>query len=195
MDELGLTHTTSVAAARLREHGVDPDGLAEFVPARKVMLIRRPATMRPLGEVWRVGTLLLSVDSERVDSERVTSERVISERATPELASPLFLAGPATRAAKRLYPGNQSISREERRDIAAAALAGGYPEGRAVHYDAIPVPLDAQQLRELGPEHPLGVVGDVIRVRWRAGASLEGAPTLADYLAERIDLLINRESA
>lgn len=139
------------------------------------MLIQRAATMRPLGEVWRIGTLLVS--------------------ASPELVSPFFVAGPATRAAKRLHPGNQSISREERRDIAAAALAGGYAEGRSVNYDAVPVPTDGASLKELGPEHPLGVVGTEIRVRWRAGASLDAAQTLEDYLAERTDLLIAREGA
>ncbi|MFC5339067.1 hypothetical protein [Leucobacter denitrificans] len=170
-----LLRAANDTASRLKALGIEPEALAEYVPSRRKFLIQRAATMRPLGEVWRLGTLLLRVD----------------RHSDP----PLLVAGPATRAAKRLHPGNQSISREERRDIAAAALAGGYPEGQAVHYNAVPIPLDNAALRELGPEHPLGVVGDTIRVRWRAGASLEGAPTLADYLNERIDLIAGRLEA
>ncbi len=170
-----LVRAAGDAALRLRALGIEPEALAEFVPVRRVFLIRRAATMRPKGDVWRLGTLLVSADQQS--------------------GHPLFVAGPATRAARRPHPGNQSISREERRDIAAAALAGGYPEGRTVHYDAVPIPLDDAALRELGPEHPLGVVDGELRVRWRAGASLVGAPTLADYFNERIDLIAGRLEA
>ena len=169
VDELVETAARAArqAAERLRQAGVAPEALAELVPERRVLLVRRAATMRPLGEVWRLGTILLGAGEEPT----------------------LFAAGRTTRAAVRPHPGNQSISREERRDIAAAALAGGYPEGTSVHFDAVPVPLDAEALGALGPEHPLGVAGGELRVRWRAGAPLDGAPTLASYLAERVELL------
>jgi hypothetical protein len=36
----------------------------------------------------------------------------------------------------------------------------------------------------------VGYADGEFRVRWRPGAPLQGAPTLADFLAERIELLI-----
>lgn len=163
------------AASALRAADVQPEGLAEYIAERRVMLVRRPATMRPIGEVWRLGTLLLGA----ADGEPA-----------------LFAAGHTTRAAVRLHPGNQSISREERRDIAAAALRGGYPEGAAVNFDAIPIALAAlDDAAGVDPSLPLGVAegpgGPAVRVRWRAGAPLENAQTLAAYLQERVGLLID----
>lgn len=170
------TETTLRAAARaLRDAGVAPEKLAELVPERRKMLIRRPATMKPLGEVWRLGTLLIG---------------------SGDLEGELFAAGHATRAAARLHPGNQSISREERRDIAAAALRGGYPEGTPVNYDATPIPLSSLDAPDpLDPALPIGIAdgaeGPAIRVRWRAGAPLDGAQTLAAYVSERVGLLVD----
>lgn len=179
------------AVSQLRAAGVPLEALARYVPERRVMLIRRQATMEPLGEVWRLGTLLLSPGNGSGPA--------------------LYAAGNTTRAAKRLHPSNQSISREERRDIAAAALHGGYAEGTTVNFDASPIVLEASALRGLSNESPLGllrkhsdgradhrddtssadIASDDIRVRWRAGAPLEDAPSLREYLAERIDLLVH----
>lgn len=151
----------------LRIAGVEPEGLAEFVPAgRRLLVLPKPATMRPLGEVWRLGALLLGTDGR------------------------LWAAGRATRAAERGRVGYQSLSREERLDLAAAALHGGYPAGAAVNFDAAPLPIDEASLRALGPDAPIGLSGGELRVRWRAGTSLEGAQTLGQYLRERAGLLI-----
>lgn len=171
MTDEGLEDRASRACAgavrALRDAGVPPEALAEYVPAgRRLLMLLRPATMRPSGEAWRLGSLLLGTDGR------------------------LYAAGHATRAAERGRAGYQSVSREERRDIAAAALRGGYPEGAPVNFDAVPLPLDGEGLRALGPELPIGVQGGEVRVRWRAGAALEGAPTLERYLAERVELLI-----
>lgn len=156
------------AASALRAASVVPEGLAEFVPERRLLLVvRRPATMRPLGEVWRLGTLLLGTDGQ------------------------LFAAGRATRAAERGRVGYQSLSREERRDIAAAALRGGYAVGAPVNYDAVPIPLDAVHLEHAGEDQPLGLHAGAVRVRWRPGAALDGAQTLEQYLSERVELLIH----
>lgn len=177
--ERAVEEAASASAARLRAVGVVPEALAEFLPERRVLLVRRQATMRPLGEVWRLGRLLLSASRTAESGE----------------APRLLAAGRTTRAAVRPHPGNQSISREERRDIAAAALKGGYPEGTVVHFDATALPGDEEGLRALGPESPLGVHdggrGPELRVRWRARAPLEGAPTLAEYLSERVSLLVD----
>ena len=164
------------AAGRLAHAGVTPEALAEFVPAgRRFGVLPRAATMRPLGEVWRLGALLLEADGD------------------------LFAAGRATRAQERGRVGYQSASREARRDIAAAALHGGYPAGAPVNFEARPLRLAelAQRQRtdqpaaEIEPELPLGVHDGEFRVRWRAGAPLAGAQTLESYIAERVDLLIN----
>ena len=73
------------------------EGLAEYVPAgHRLLVLPRAATMRPLGESWRLGSLLLDGEGS------------------------LYAAGRATRAAERGRPGYQSTSREQRREIAAA---------------------------------------------------------------------------
>ncbi|MFD1201543.1 hypothetical protein ACFSWE_15150 [Leucobacter albus] len=159
------------AGAALRGGGVPTEVLAAYVAPRRKLLIPRAATMRPLGEVWRVGTLLIGAD--------------------PEASPALLIAGKTTRAAVRPHPGNQSVSREQRRDLAAAALHGGYTEGTTVNFDAQLVALDEPALLALPAELPLGVVAGELRVRWRAGAPLEGAQTLASYLAERVELLVH----
>lgn len=153
--------------AALRTSGVQPEALAEFVPAgRRLLVLPRPATMRPLGEVWRLGVLLLGTDER------------------------LWAVGRATRAAERGRVGYQSESREERRDLAAAALRGRFAKGAPVNFDAAPLPLDEVSLLSLGPDAPIGYAGGEVRVRWRAGAPLEGATTLQHYLRERAELLI-----
>lgn len=160
--------TVRQAGERLRAAGVDPEDLATYVPERRRLLIKRRATMLPVGYVWRLGSLLVGADG-----------------ADPAL----FVAGRATRAAVRPHPGNQSVSLEERRDLAAAALHGGFPEGASVHFDAVEVPLTEAGITGLAPELPLGIVAGELRVRWRAGAALDGAQTLAAYLDERVELL------
>ncbi|RGE18967.1 hypothetical protein [Leucobacter sp. wl10] len=169
------TLACATAVAHLRAGGVPVESLAEYVASRRVLLWTRPATMRPLGEVWRIGSLLLGTDGD------------------------LYALGKATRAAERGRPGYQSASREERREIAAAALRGGYPAGAPVNFDAQRIPLssegdgaprtgsDAAASREL----PVGYADGEFRVRWRAGAPLAGAPTLAAFLRERVDLLLH----
>nr|WP_218115979.1 hypothetical protein [Leucobacter soli] len=156
----------AAAVEALRTAGVPPEGLAELVPAgRRFGVLPRPARMRPLGEAWRLGALLLDAEGR------------------------LYAAGAATRAAERGRPGYQSASREDRREIAAAALRGGYPVGAAVEYGATPLPTDDAGLLALGDGAPVGVHDGELRVRWRAGAPLDGALPLEQYLAERVGLL------
>lgn len=156
-------------AAALTQAGVEAEYLALLEPPRRVLLWTRPARMRSLGRVWRVGTLLLGTDGT------------------------LYAAGRATRAAERGRPGYQSLSREERREIAAAALRGGFASGAPVNFDATAIPLDdAAALAALTAEDstlPLGLADGEVRVRWRAGAPLAGAQTLAAFLADRAALL------
>ncbi|WP_336659006.1 hypothetical protein [Leucobacter sp. USHLN153] len=157
-------------AERLEAAGVEREALAEFVPARRGFLRRKPAVMRPVGEAWRVASILLAPDGT------------------------MYALGHATRSAERGRPGYQSVSREERREIAAAALRGGYPVGTPVNYDAAPLPLDpddVEALRSAPQSLPVGFAEGEVRVRWRIGAPLSGAPALSDFLRERVDLLID----
>lgn len=161
------------SALKLRDAGIAPEALAEYVPERRAFLWRRKATMRPLGEAWRLGTLLLGTDGS------------------------LYAHGHSTRSAERGRPSYQSESREERREIAAAALHCGYAIGTPVNYDALLL-LAASGGAVFDPDHdaaarelPVGLAEGEVRVRWRAGAPLAGAQTLAAFVAERAELLIN----
>lgn len=130
----------------------------------------KPRTMRPIGEVWRIGPLLLTESGE------------------------LYGLGQATRAAERGRPGYQSVSREERREIAAAALRGGYAVGESVNFDAEPIPLAAASVETraaLFGAGPVGYASGEVRVRWKADAPISGAPALGKFFADRADLLIN----
>ena len=161
--------------ARLIAAEVAPEEFAEYLPERRKFLITRAARMRPMGQVWRLGTLLLRADN-------------------PPPGEPLlYAAGSVTRAAERGRPNNTSVSREERREIAAAALRGGYPEGTSVNYAAAALPLTDEGVAAWTADSslPLGVADGELRVRWRAGAGLEGAPVLATYLSERLEFLVN----
>lgn len=152
----------------LRRAGIQPEALAEYVPeGRRLFVLPKAATMKPIGEAWRLGSLLI------------------------DTAGTLWAAGRATRAFERGRPGYQSASREERRDIAAAALRGGFPEAAPVNFDARQLPLHGEAVQALSAEEPIGWADGEIRVRWRAGAPLEGAPTLASYLHERAELLVH----
>jgi len=173
------------AVSRLQAAGVAPDALAEYVPPRRVLLVTKKPTMRPLGEAWRIGTILLGTDGA------------------------LYALGSSTRAAERGRPGYQSISREERREIAAAALRGGYPVGTVVTYDARPLRLElgapviggqdpvpdpdpgTGSPAEADEQLPIGYSDGEVRGRWRAGAPLPGAQPPAGFLRERVDLLVD----
>ena len=152
------------AVERLRAADVRTEALAEFVPSERKLLWRKAATMREQGEVWRIGPLLLDTDGR------------------------LYVAGRATRAAERPRPSYQSESREERRDIAAAALKGGFPEGTAVDFDAVPIPLDGSPMP---PDSPVVRTADAYRVRWHPTAPIATAPTLAVFLEDRVGLLVD----
>ena len=154
----------------LQAAGIAPKALANLVPERRVMFITKRATMQQLGEVWRLGTLLLGTDGA------------------------LYAQGRSTRSRERGRPSYQSESREERRDIAAAALRGGYEEGSPVNFDASLLLAASAAVPDqfaASTSSPVGLFDGEVRVRWRAGAPLAGASTLSAFLAERAGLLIN----
>ncbi|WP_244302996.1 hypothetical protein [Leucobacter coleopterorum] len=142
------THACDKIVATLIEAGIPQEALATYVPPRRAFLRTKPAKFEPTGEVWRLGTLLLDRNGH------------------------IYAAGPSTRAAERGRPGYQSNSREERREIAAAALKAGYKAGTPVNYAAIPIPLTEETLQ--AKDLPLALSEGEVRVRWRAGAPIQG---------------------
>ncbi|HEV7848788.1 MAG TPA: hypothetical protein VGO88_05620 [Mycetocola sp.] len=151
------------AVQRLRSAGARTEALAEYVPEHRVLLVPRPAVLRSKGRIWRLGVFLLGEDAT------------------------LYETGQATRALEPGRPGYQSQSAERRRAYRAAASRGRFPHGETVNFDAVPVTLDVDELRNsIGR---LFVEGDRPRVRWNANTSDADAVDLASYLADRVELL------
>lgn len=157
----------SEAAATLIRAEVAPEALAEYVPPRRAFLHTKSATMRSLGKVWRLGSLLL------------------------DDAGALYAAGQATRAAERGRPSYQSESRELRREIAAAALRGGFALGTPVNFNATPIEWNEAALSDPAPECPIGIAAGTVRVRWRPESTLADSGTLVDFLSDRVGLLVS----
>ncbi|SFR91740.1 hypothetical protein SAMN05428970_3836 [Agromyces sp. CF514] len=155
------------AAARLSAAGARTEVLAEYEPPRRVLGIPRAARMTRIGEVWRLGVLLVSADAR------------------------LYATGRVVRAERAARKSITAESVAEQRALRAAAVKGGIPEGATVSFDAEPVELGA--LAESGApaaSDPLVVRDGEVFVRWNPNSPDALAP-LARYLAERVELLAN----
>jgi hypothetical protein len=152
-------------AAELAAAGARDEALARFVPGRRVLLVDRPARMQPLGRVWRLGVVLLAPDGS------------------------LLATGGVTRAVEPGHPGHVAASVEERREHRAAAFRGPFARGETVHYDALPIPLDAETLR--AGQGPLLLRDGEVLVRWSASLGDDAAAPFGPYLRERVDLLLH----
>lgn len=165
-DEDAIAHIHAVvrdAVDTLTAAGARQEALADFVPARRVMLIPREPVLRRIGSVWRLGVFLLDGDGVL----RATGSLV---RATP--------------------PGRpQGLARsvEERRALRAAAQRGGFRDGETVNFAALPIDLEAEALRSSAG--PLFVRDGRALVRWSAAAGDDAAREFGAYLGERVDLL------
>lgn len=165
-DEETIAHIHAVvrdAVDTLTAAGARQEALAELVPARRVMLVRREPVLRRIGSVWRLGVFLLHRDGVL----RATGSLV---RATP--------------------PGRpQGLARsvEERRALRAAAQRGGFRDGETVNFAALPIDLEAEALRSSAG--PLFVRDGHALVRWSAAAGEDAAREFDAYLGERVDLL------
>lgn len=140
--------------------------LAEYVPERRVLGLPRAPRMAVVGEVWRLGVLLLDPEGR------------------------LYATGRVVRAER---PARKSVIAEsvaEHRAYRAAAVKGGIPEGTTVVFDARPIELDADALA--AEDGPLvladGADGLIVGVRWNPSFADATTP-LEAYLAERVDLL------
>ncbi|WP_375401636.1 hypothetical protein [uncultured Amnibacterium sp.] len=144
--------------------GARDEAVASFVPARRVLLVDRRASMQPLGRAWRLGVFLLHRD------------RVL--RAT----------GSITRAVEPGHPGHQAVSVERRREQRAAAYRA-FPLGETVNFDAPVIELDADSLRST--DGPLFLREGRPVVRWNAALGDAAGRDLQPYLAEFAELLLH----
>lgn len=161
----GVRTTLQAAAARLIAGGARDEALATLVAPRRILLFEKGAALLAAGRVWRLGVLLVDADGNA------------------------YATGLTTRA---LDPGRvayQSESAEIRRAYRAAAFKGRFTPGETVNFNAAPIPLRAEALRT--STGPLFLRGTDPMVRWSASAGDASAVALADYLDDRIDLLVH----
>lgn len=151
------------AVAALTAAGARQEVLAEYVPARRTLGIRREPSLRRIGDVWRLGVFLL------------------------DGVGTLYASGTLVRATPPGRPQYQSQSAEYRRALRAAAQRGHFRDGETVNFDAHPIELAPCALR--GSTGPLFLRDGQTLVRWSAAADDAHARAFDGYLAERVDLL------
>ncbi|RLP75607.1 hypothetical protein D9V32_09035 [Mycetocola tolaasinivorans] len=156
------------AVAALRAHGTAPELRAEFVPAHTRLLVPRRAAILPIGEVWRLGSLLLGPDGD------------------------VYETGEVVRASEPGWPGHQSVLAEQRREYRQAAQRAKIASGTVINLGWTPVDLEPNALRD--SDGVLVLRGETPHVRWAPGSDAATLP-LDSYLAERITLLASTEGA
>lgn len=139
--------------------------LGDYIEPRKTFGIQRRAKMMKFGEVWRLGIFLVGTDGT------------------------LFKAGDTIRSEDTFHTGHNSAYKVERRVYADAAFRAGYPAGTVVNFNSTRLNLDVDSLTT--PEGPLFIRGPHAFVRWRSGASDDEAVPFRDYMAERLELVLN----
>lgn len=159
----GIRAAVRDAVVALTDAGARREALAEYVPARRVLLIHREPVLQRAGSVWRLGVFLLDADGV------------------------LRATGSLVRATPPGRPQYQSQSAEARRAVRAAAQRGRFRDGETVNFDARPIELEAAALRASGG--PLFLRDGRALVRWSHAADDATARDFAGYLAERVDLL------
>ncbi len=159
-----LDESINTAMSRLRKASKSLEELAEYVPAKRVRLVRQKARFEPLGRVWRLGVFLLSEEGS------------------------LWAVGETTRAVDPGHPGYQSISQEQRRAYRAAAFAGPFVRGQTINFAATELNLSIGS--HLPAQSPLLIRDGEARVSWRPGVAWDEAPAFARYFEERVDLVI-----
>lgn len=154
----------AAATARLAAEGARDEVLAEYIPPRRVLLIQRESTMRPLGRVWRVGPILLARDGA------------------------VYATGEITRAVDPLWPGYQSVSAERRRDYRGAAFRSRIADGDTVNHGAPRLALDEATLS--GGTGPIFLREGQPLITWSASLGRAAAAELSGFLDDRISLLL-----
>jgi hypothetical protein len=187
----------AAAAERLRAAGARSEVLAEFVPERRVLGVRRAARMRALGRVWRLGVLLVPADGEAAS------------------IAPAFALGQVVRAEPPTRRSVVANAVAEHRALRVAAVKGGIPAGETVVFDAVPLRFAQPHRFDETPRpdapaepHPLGAAtgaegaaplpdtgplvlqGRRVLVRWNPTQPGALAP-FDRYLEERVELLVD----
>lgn len=163
----GIQDTIDRSIAALKEAGVPFEELAEYEPARRRCFGSSRARFRPLGQVWRLGVLLLSP------------------------AGTLYSVGTSTRAVPPRHPNNQSLSAEARRHFRDVAFRGPFTEGATVNFDARVVRWTPDGLQD--PKSAVFEAGGQILVRWRTGADASNSICFADYVEEKVGFASHRD--
>ncbi len=164
-DDAASNVRTAIAAAvaRLTAAGARTETLAELRIPRRIGPIARAPRFTAIGEVWRLGVLLLTADGR------------------------LYATGAVTRARDPRHPNFTSVSGEERREVREAARRSGYAPGQALDYDAVPLPMD----ETLGSVGPLMQRDGALFVSWNGSRAADSLTPFADYLDERVELLVH----
>jgi hypothetical protein len=154
------------AVAELGAASARTETLAEYVPERRVLGLPRAARMSVVGDVWRLGVLLLDAGGR------------------------LYATGRVIRAERPVRKSVIAESVAEHRAYRAAAVKGGIPEGATVVFDAVPLDLEEDALASgSGPLVLIeGPEGPEVGVRWNPSTAGALMP-LEAYLAERVELL------
>jgi hypothetical protein len=139
--------------------------LAELIIPNNFLGIQRSGRLRPRGEVWRLGIFLMDADGD------------------------LFRVGETVRAENLPHTVHNSAYKAERREIAYAVFRAGYTTGTVVNFGASRIGIDVESFAS--GTGPLFAHGGNTFVRWRSGAPDAEAVLLKDYVAERLDLLLN----
>ncbi len=139
--------------------------LGEYIPASSFLGIPRRAKLLRRGEVWRLGIFLTNRDGD------------------------LFRAGDNTRVVETPHVGHVSPYRAERRELMDTAYRARFPVGSVVNFNANKLLLDVDALQT--STDALFSRGPDPYVRWRAGATDDDAVLFKNYMAERLELLLN----
>ena len=159
-DPAVLRAAISAAVSSLTDAAAQDEAVAEFRDDRRVLGIRRPPAMVPLGRAWRLGVFLLGRDET------------------------LRNVGATTRAVQPPHSALYAESAERRRQYQAAAFRGRFAPGETVNFGTTVIDLNA--LTDAGP---LIMRGGMPLVRWNLSAPDDSGMPFADYLAERVALL------
>ena len=160
-----IREVLSWVLTQLTEFQPPREQIASYIPASKFLGIPRKAKMLHVGDAWHLGVFLMAQDGQ------------------------LFQAGETTRAVAPGHRGHVSNSQEERRGYRDAAFRGPFPEGAVVNFNTYLIELDMNELRE--GKLVLFVKDGQALVRWRPGVSDDEAMPFKDYMAERLELLLN----
>ena len=151
--------------AQLVTHSPPSEQLAGLITPNAFLGIQRSGRLKRAGEVWHLGIFLMDADGN------------------------LYRAGETVRAEDIPHTEHNSAYKAERRQIAYAAFKAGYSPGTVVNFGATRIDLDSGSLSHA--TSPVFVRGRDAFVRWRSGAPDVEAVLFKDYLAERLNLLLN----